>query len=331
MKIPELRQLLSNSEKAHIEKTFAEVYKQLPKQKKEEIDPVIQDILSGKDTNRSRKKTSINFPDLKQEIQTFIENAYSQNYFGPNRIIPKNQRPKWRFLVKGYIKELVKIPLTDENYTESAKLLKELYQLICEACNYYLFSTDDAFRSIGWDQSDLFALVVKKVFGDGYTRKNISELLLLASTGGLSRESLYIYQQLELLSELKTSDVKYMAVEEAKKLIGEREAKLGELKKYDSKRYDLTRTINNLCDMILMIQITLAEPDSGIRYFFKTCLEVRREIVLYRALSLVRDLDEENDKLWLQIYEYGKKQKIEPRESLVEEYQQLIENMPQNT
>lgn len=330
MKIPELRQLLSNSEKTYIEKAFIEIYKQLPKQRKEEMDPVIQDILSGKNISESKKKTSINFTDLKQEIQTFIENAYAQNYFAPNRIIPKNQRPKWRFLVKGYIKELVKIPQQDENYAESTRLLKELYRLICEACNYYLFSTDDAFHSIGWQQPELFALVAKKVFGGGYTRENISELLLLASTGGLSRESLHVYQQLELLSELKTSDVKYMAMEEAKKLISERETRLMELKKYSSKQYDLKEAINNLCDMILMIQITLAEPEPGIQYYFKTCLEVSREIVLYRALRLTRYLDKENDKLWLQIYEYGKKQKIKPRESLVREYQRLTKNMPQS-
>ena len=50
-----------------------------------------------------------------------------------------------------------------------------------------------------------------------YSEENISKLLLLAATGGLSRESLYVYQELVLLGELKTADVKYMAIEEAKK------------------------------------------------------------------------------------------------------------------
>ena len=64
--------------------------------------------------------------------------------------------------------------------------------MLCEACNYYLFSTDDAFRSVGWQQPDLFQMVVKKTFGDGYSREKVSALLLYSVSGGLSRESLHI-------------------------------------------------------------------------------------------------------------------------------------------
>lgn len=48
------------------------------------------------------------------------------------------------------------------------------------------------------------------------------------------------------MPELKTSDVKHMAIEEAQKLIDERK-KLKGLKKYDSNRYYLEEEINNLC------------------------------------------------------------------------------------
>lgn len=327
MKVQELRQLLSKADRAMLEKAFVESYKQLTKQKKEDIDPVIRDILDGKDVSASAKKNkAANFDELKCQITDFIENAYEQNYFAPNRVIPKSQRPKWRFLVKNYIKELQNISVDDANYQESVKLMTDLYRLICYACNYYLFSTDDPFRSIGWNQSDFFQLVVKKTFGDGYTREKISDLLLYAVSGGLSGESLHIFQEMVLLSQLNTSDVKYLAIEEAKKLVENRAGKLSAARKYDNKRFELEETINELCNMILIITIDLAEPEEGIVYYFNNCRETSKEIVLYCALEVADWMDGDNE-LWISIYRYGLKKKIKPREALVEEYKKRLAEM----
>lgn len=322
MKVQELRNLLSTADRERLEKAFAESYKKFSKQQKEEVDLIIGDILEGKDTKEANRKEAVNFEKLEQEITVFIENAYAQNYYAPNRIIPKSQRPKWRFLVKNFIKELEKIQPESENYPTSVKLLTDLYRLICYACNVYLFSTDDAFRSIGWEQSQLFQLLVKKTFGMEYSEENISKLLLLAATGGLSRESLYVYQELVLLGELKTADVKYMAIEEAKKLVKERQEKLKGLGKYDRNRYYLEYAVNELCGIVLMISVQLAEAETGIPYFFGNCMENNKEIVLYRALDLMNMMDE--DDMWIQIYEYGVKKKIKPREFLQESYQKRI-------
>lgn len=326
MKVQELRQLLNKADRVLLEKAFAEIYKQFTKRQKEEIDPVITDILEGKVTSANSKKASVRFDELKEQITVFIENAYAQNYLAPNRVVPKSQRPKWRFLVKNYIKELQKISVEDENYAESVKLLTDIYCTICYACNYYLFSTDDAFRSIGWDQTELFRVLVKKTFGDGYTREKISSLLLCAVTGGLSRESLYVYQEMALAAELGTSDVKYMAIEEAKKLAEDRTVKLEGLGEYDRKRYDLEETINELCGMILILAIALAEPEEGIVYFFKNCKECDKEIVLYRALEIVDWMDG-GDELWTDVYRYGLTKKIKPRKFLTDRYKEIHSGM----
>ena len=321
MKVPELRDLLKAADRDLLEKAFVESYKHLTKKQKEEADQAITDALSGKSSKSTVKKESVNFDELELQITEFLENAYAQNYFAPNRIIPKSQRPKWRFMVKNYIKELEKISVDDANYTRSAKLLTDLYHMLCEACNYYLFSTDDAFRSVGWQQPDLFQMVVKKTFGDGYSREKVSALLLYSVSGGLSRESLHIEQESVLLAELKTSDVKYMAIEEARKLIDERKQKLKGLKKYDSKRYSLEEEINNLCDVILMTAIELAEPSSGIEYYFQNYERSDKEITLYCALKIADWVEDEE--LWIKIYEYGIGKKIKPREWLVGKYESL--------
>lgn len=109
MKVQELRQMLGSAERSRVEKAFVESYKQLKKYQKEEADILIRDILSGQSEKSGVKKEKQSFAELEAQIETFLENAKAGNYYAPNRVIPKSQRPKWRFLVKGYIKELEKI------------------------------------------------------------------------------------------------------------------------------------------------------------------------------------------------------------------------------
>lgn len=319
MKILELKALLKEADREHLEKAFAECYKQLCKSQKQEIDSVIVDILNGKTVDKKKVENAVSFEMLEQQITVFIENAYAQNYLAPNRIIPKNQRPKWRFLVKNFIKELEKVPVESENHSKAVKLLTDLYALICAACNSYLFSTDDAFRSIGWEQPKLFELLVKKTFSEGYSREKIAQLILYAVTGGLSRESLHVEQETVLLGGLKTSDVKLIAIEESKKLVEEREEKLKEMSRYDHQRYYLENDVNELCSMILLVFIALGEAEEGIRYYFKHSQEQDQEITLYRVLQLINWMEAED--WWIKAYEYGISKKIKPRESLRIEYE----------
>lgn len=320
MKVQELRERLRASDRENVEKAFVESYKQLRKGQKEEIDSVLIEILEGRAVEKKKDQAVVSFEELEQQIMEFVKNAYDQNYFAPNRVIPKSQRPKWRFLVKNFIKELEKVPLESDNYEKSVKLLADLYHLICDACNYYLFSTDDPFRSIGWSQPDFFQLVVKRTFAAGYSREAILQMLAAAVTGGLSRESLYIKQELVLLGGLKTSDVKYIAIEEAKKLVEETEGKLAGLKKYENGRYTLKEKVNECCAMILLLSIKLAEPQKGIEYYFKHSRENSMEITLYCALDVADWMD--RDDMWIKVYEYGMKKGIQPRDSLRKAYEE---------
>ncbi len=141
----------------------------------------------------------------------------------------------------------------------------------------------------------------------------------MAVGGGLSREALHEDMEFVLLAELKTSDVKYMALEEAKKQIVQKKETLTKTKKNYSECYGIEEEINHLCELVLMISVRLCEPEPGIAYFFDKSQETDKEIVLYRALRLMEWMDE--DELWLKIYEYGLKQKIKPRDVLKKEYE----------
>lgn len=139
MKVQELRNLVTPAECGNLEKAFVECYKQLRKPQKEEIDAVLCALLEGKEAKAKKADAPVNFEELSQQIYDFMFNAYAGNYFAPNRLIPKSQRPKWRFMVKDFIKELTKIPADSENYEKSVKLLTDLYKLICAACNISVF------------------------------------------------------------------------------------------------------------------------------------------------------------------------------------------------
>lgn len=320
MKVQELRKLLESAERKNIEKAFVECYKLLRKVQKEENDPMLTALLEGRAAEATKAEAPADFEALAGQVADFISNANAGNYLAPNRIIPKNQRPKWRFQVKKFIKELSKVPLDNDNYEKSTKLLTDLYCLICEGCNVYLFSTDDPFRSIGWEQPDLFDLVVTKNFADGISRAKITQLLTCAVSGGLSRESVNKDQEIVLLRHLKISDVKYMAMEEAKKLVEEKEEELAALKKYDRRQYELESTVNELCNMIFLITIELGESEAGVQYFFAHYKQATKEITLYCALDLAYRMGE--DELWLKVYEYGLRKKIKPRDSLRRIYEE---------
>lgn len=326
MKIQEFRNLIKDADRERLEKAFAESYKCFTKAQKTEIDGLIFVILSGngKETKEGKgKESSIDFENLQAEIELFLENAYAQNYMTPNRVIPKNQRPKWRFLVKNYLKELQKIKTEDANFDTSVNLIRKIYEMLCMACSYYLFSTEDAFRSVGIPQCELYEILVKRSMHCGYTKERTSQLLKLATTGGLSRESLHEEQEIVFVNNLMTTDVKSAVLDEINEFVLKKTEELSGLKKYDSKRYYIESDIEELCNVYLMIQIKLAEPENGIKFFLKHVKTDQKEIALYCALRIVDWVGDED--MWIQIYQYGIKKRISPRKELKEKYQDLIE------
>ena len=73
MKVQELRQLMESADMEHLMKAFVESYKHLQKAQKEEIDPVLVDILKGKEIVKKKTEVAVEFDDLEQQIKVFIE------------------------------------------------------------------------------------------------------------------------------------------------------------------------------------------------------------------------------------------------------------------
>ena len=121
MKIADLRALLANASTDDLLKILSELYKRIPKSLKEApvdgVDIAIKAILSHQDIGKKAQKSkTIDFDSLHDQITTFLDYADEGYYISPNRVVPKAQRSKWRFLVMGFIKDIQKIGLNDENY-----------------------------------------------------------------------------------------------------------------------------------------------------------------------------------------------------------------------
>ena len=67
MKIQEFRDLLKGADRERLEKAFSECYKQFSKAKKEEIDDLVRDILSGGEENSRKKDTTADFAALERD------------------------------------------------------------------------------------------------------------------------------------------------------------------------------------------------------------------------------------------------------------------------
>ena len=68
MKVKELRDLLKDKDIKLINDAFVEVYKALPKSKKEELDSVIESIVKGEGKKKTVKQEEVSLNDLFVEI-----------------------------------------------------------------------------------------------------------------------------------------------------------------------------------------------------------------------------------------------------------------------
>ena len=334
MKVAEIREELKKYDQKTLIELFINAYKAVPKARKEDaLDALIVDYqgtMEKKATGSINGVASIaDFEVLQREINEFIEDGYAQNYYAPNKKIPKAKRPKWRFMVKNYFKLLILIKIEDPCFESSVNLLYNLYKMLCYACNYYIFSTEDPFRSVGILQQEFYRIVAERTFATGYSTKNMKTMILLAVSGGLSRDALNIYMYFELLSLLKTADLKYIAIREGKQLISEEIAKYQEERTRKKKGYSYSsyveyehdRLVNELTELIMLIYVELGEVMEGVPFFYKTYKEINKEITLYILLRIVETAND--DRIWEEVYEDGIRRKIKPRESLVDKYEGL--------
>ena len=325
MKIQELRNKLSSASREDVEVIAAELYKMLPKAKKEsDADEVIESVLAHKDikkTGRS-KNDVVDLIVLKSEIEIFLSNVDNNYYIEPNRIVPKNKRSKWRFEVKNYVKQLDKIPLEGEDAIDAARLMRELYRRLCYGCGYYIFPTEDPFSSVGIAQVEFYGRVIIRSFAIGIDDERLKNALLDATAVFPDRETLNDYLEKVLISNLPTTDSQYRTIEIAMKMVDELEGDYKRSGEYSTERYRIKDNIENLCVTILGIGISLGAPEDAIKYFWLHDKD-DKEITLFKLLRSISYFDGDEE-LWKKTYEDAvNERKVKPRKSIEDHYKDI--------
>jgi hypothetical protein len=94
MKISERRALLDRISSEDLKEILVEVYHALPRKTREDL--AIDELLKNPGAARAGAKQAkalahrVDIDDLEAELEEFLSDAYAQNYFAPNRYVPKS-------------------------------------------------------------------------------------------------------------------------------------------------------------------------------------------------------------------------------------------------
>ncbi|KRN87270.1 hypothetical protein [Ligilactobacillus acidipiscis] len=321
MKASELKELTKKYDNGELRTLVKELYKKIPKKIREEkdIDQLITDLpgtLQARKTAKKAQNTVTDFPAFKAEIEKFIDHAEQQDYFlyRPNRHIVKRERSKWRFIVKRYVKQIQTIPVNDKNGREATELLKKLYELMCHACEVYLFNTDDPFASIGINQTAFYELVVQRFFAQGITSESIVNAISLYLDNENDVDTSKIWLEESLEENLKTPAMKEMAIQQAQKLLTKNAHRTtqewSEISSEDAfTKYEQEAVNNELTEFIFLSKLYLSEYEEGIE-FFKQNYQDSAAAKLDVLLDWLQSFELKHE--WIVEYEKAIKKGIEP-------------------
>lgn len=312
MLVNELKKEIEKYDKNELKKIIVELYKRIPKNKKEDysIDEFIKDI---KINNKSTKKEVL-FENLQKEIIYFLQLVDNDYYATPNKIVSKKERSAWRFKVKRYYKELNNILPNSENGNMATILLIEIFRRLSIGSNRLLFINWETFRALGVSQAEYYDTIMKRILYNGYTKENLEKCIdlldVLKDPYDLSCCMFWIF-----MSNLKTINNKEISLELLKDKVSTMKLHLKETKN-SHEEYAITNNINNYIECILEIYLTINEYECGIAYFHKNYIEDDKEIKEYVLLGKLEELN--LTKEWIK--EYESNNNIKFRNSINEKY-----------
>lgn len=308
------------------------LYKAMPAKLRDEknIDAMVKDLKAFEAVKKESAQGSAAPLDIKamsEEITQFLDFAYAQYFLAPNTYVRKAERPKWRFRARDYIKQLRMVPPETQDGKTATALLAKLYAMLSYACAYYLFNTDNPFRSVGIEQENLLDTVIVRLLSGGVSAGNLSLVIMLIVDGYVDRDTLTIELIRVLVSRVATTDGREIAIAQCKRIWEEKAAagkpagKRG-ASSSDSDEYKKQEAMNDLVKMTFCFYGELYEFDSGIDYFLKHYKEQSAAVTLHVLLGLLRMYKQ--PALWIREYERAQKQNVKPGEWLKAVYEQLL-------
>ena len=316
MKVKELRDTIKQYNVDDLNKIVVELYKRIPKQVKEdyEIDDFIINVKEEKKIVKEEKK--IDFQEFVKEINYFLQCARMGLYASPNKIISKKERPKWRFKVKKYYKELINVDVNTQKGKIATDLLLQLYSILSIGTTSLRFSNWDTFRSIQISQTEFLRTVLDRKMQEEVTKEDIKKCINILTLGvdsdTLTDSLFYIYSD-----SLNNDKQRLMSIEVLKENIVELQDKLKtkEVKNSWNKQYHIEKDINNFTTLILFLYININQVDDAIKFYYKNYIEDSKEVLMYCLLEYLEEFELYEE--WVREYE---KNKVDYRDSINKKY-----------
>ncbi len=319
MLVSEIRKELKKYNHKELEDIILELYKRIPKKKKEEynIDDYIKNISIK---NKEKQIVNLPFTELKKEIISFLDCVDNGYYSSPNRVISKKERSGYRFKIKKYYKSLVDISIDSKDFVEATDLLIEIFKRLSIGSNTLLFVNWETFRALGVAQDEYYDVIIKRILSLGYTKENLKFCIDLLEVPKDPYE--LSYDMFEVFIEnLKALDDKLLAIDIINTKVEGFNTEIKAIKdKYSSKKYDLEEIKNCFAKSSLEIYCDIGEAAKGIKYFDKYYTGIEKEVKEYILLEMLDKLSLKEE--WIKEYE-SKMNKIDFRESLRERYNSL--------
>ena len=317
MKVNELREAIKKYNEKDQEKIIVELYKRIPKRVKEEYG--IDDFIINLNNKVEKTGKNITIEQLEKEVNYFLECANDDLYVKPNKIIPKSERSKWRFKVKTFYKQLNSFLPETEDGKKATDLLKELFIILSYGTHYLTFSSWNTFGAIQISQSEFLKNITLRKLSNGVTKENLEYCIDLLNVQYDPQEyhSTVLYSFEECL---KTTDMKYMAIELLKEHAERWKEKCKKESNYENKEY-----LDYFVECIVHIYFELYEIQEGIKYFHKYYISIDKEIKEYILLEMLEEFGFYKE--WILEYE-SNIGKIAYRDSLKEKYKELVGRLP---
>lgn len=208
--------------------------------------------------------------------------------------------------------------------------MRRIYEMLCYACHTYLFNSDNPFRAVGIQQSALLEKVISRMLEGGVSDECIKSAIELFINKDIYRGELDLELVITVANQMKTTDVKEIAISQCKLI--KKELIAGQAKGskktshtyYGDDKFRMTEKRNNLTKLIFMIYLNLYENEKAIKYFQSNYIERDKERTQAFLLHYLMQCECMPD--WIKEYEQGLEKGMEFKESYQREYQYKMEN-----
>lgn len=328
MKVAELKKTIGGYRSEQLRRLLVEMYKAIPKRVKE--DHGIDDLICNR-ASRPNKRKIDEPPDIEalaSQTERFVTNAYSQYYYIPNSVVPKQERSQWRFAALRLFKDINRAATIEANVAKAAELLEKVYVMLCHSCRYILFSGYDSFQSVGISQEEFFRAVLQLKRRYENPREFVRNSIELALKHDLNRYTLYDDLLEAIACFLDTTDLKQIAISTCDEIRLASSADISPKsasKSHEDRsvEYQTREFLQNLARMGFLCHMALCEYDEAVDYFRKHYVGEEPEIALYVLLNMIERHQQWG--LWIRAYEQAMFSGIRARQELRSRYMKLQE------